>query len=101
MKWDALQGGPNDCLLTTSQLLIQIKMTLRYVRKYCIFTAIETILTHRYLNETYPEANHSTYLSFEIPLRVALRLVIVPRGSEPTSKVTIKGHLGNIGFQPP
>ena len=41
MKWDALQGGPNDCLLTTSQLLIQIKMTFTYVRKYRIFSAIE------------------------------------------------------------
>ena len=44
MKWDALQGGPNDCLLTKSQLLIQIKMTLTYVRKYRIFTAIESYL---------------------------------------------------------
>ena len=44
MKWDALQGGLNDCLLTKSQLLIQIKMTFTYVRKYCMFTAIETYL---------------------------------------------------------
>ena len=44
MKWDAFQGGLNDCLLTTSQLLIQIKMTLTYVRKYRIFTAIENYL---------------------------------------------------------
>ena len=44
MKWDALQGGPNDCLLTTSRLLIQIKMTLTYVWKYRIFTAIENYL---------------------------------------------------------
>ena len=44
MKWDAHQGGPNDCLLTTSQLLIQIKMTFIYVRKYRIFTAIENYL---------------------------------------------------------
>ena len=44
MKWDALQGGPNDCLLTTSQLLIQIKIILTYTRKYRIFTAIENYL---------------------------------------------------------
>ena len=44
MKWDALQGGPKDCLLTTSQLLIQIKMTFTYVRKYRIFTTIESYL---------------------------------------------------------
>ena len=44
MKWDALQGGLNDCLLTKSQLLIKIKMTFTYVRKYCMFTAIETYL---------------------------------------------------------
>ena len=44
MKWDALQGGPNDCLLTTSQLLIQIKMILTYLRKYRIITAIENYL---------------------------------------------------------
>ena len=44
MKWDALQGGPNDCLLTKSQLLIQIKMTFTYVRKYRILTAIESYL---------------------------------------------------------
>ena len=44
MKWYALQGGPNDFLLATSQLLIQIKMTLIYVRKYRIFTAIENYL---------------------------------------------------------
>ena len=44
MKWNALYGGPNDILLTTSQLLIQIKMTLIYVRKYRIFTAIENYL---------------------------------------------------------
>ena len=44
MKWEALQGGPNDCLLTTSQLLIQIKMTLTYVRKYRIFSVIENNL---------------------------------------------------------
>ena len=44
MKWDALQGDPNDCLLTKSQLLIQIKMTFTYVRKYRIFTAIESYL---------------------------------------------------------
>ena len=44
MKWDALQGGLNDCLLTTSQLLIQMLMTLTYVRKYHIFTAIESYL---------------------------------------------------------
>ena len=44
MKWDALQGGPNDCLLTTSRLLIQIKMKLTYVWKYRIFTAIENYL---------------------------------------------------------
>ena len=44
MKWDALQGGPNDCLLTTSQLLIQILMTLTYVWKYRIFSAIEKYL---------------------------------------------------------
>ena len=101
MKWYALQGGPNDFLLATSQLLIQIKMILTYTRKYCIFTAIENYLNSRYLNETYPEANRSTYLSFEIPLRVALRLVIVPRGPEPTSKVIFKRHMGNIRFQPP
>ena len=101
MKWDALQGGLNDRLITASQLLIQIKMTLTYTRKYRIFSAIETISTDKYLNETYPEANHSSYLSFEIPLRVALRLVIVPRRPEPTSKLTFKRHMGNIGFQPP
>ena len=44
MKWNALQGGPNDCLLTTSQLLIQIKVTSIYVRKYRIFTAIKNYL---------------------------------------------------------
>ena len=44
MKWDALQGGPNDCLLTTSRFLIQIKVTLIYVRKYRIFRAIENHL---------------------------------------------------------
>ena len=44
MKLNALQGGPNDCLLTTSQLLIQIKMILTNARKYCIFTAIENYL---------------------------------------------------------
>ena len=44
MKWKALQGGPNDNLLTTSRLLIQIKMTLTCVRKYRIFTAIENYL---------------------------------------------------------
>ena len=44
MKWDAVSGGPNDCLLTTSQLLIQIKMTFTDVRKYRIFTAIENYL---------------------------------------------------------
>ena len=44
MKWDALQGGLNDCLLTTSQLLIQIKMTLTYKRNSRIFTAIENYL---------------------------------------------------------
>ena len=96
MKWYALQGGPNDFLLATSQLLIQIKMILTYTRKYRIFTAMEN-----YLYDTFPEANHSTYLSFEIPLRAALRLVIVPLGPDPTSKVTFKRHMGNIGFQPP
>ena len=45
MKWDAVSGGPNDCLFTTSQLLIQIKMTLTYVRKYRIFSAIENKLS--------------------------------------------------------
>ena len=44
MKWDALHGVPNDCLLTTSQLLIQIKMILIYTRKYRIFTAVEYFL---------------------------------------------------------
>ena len=44
MKWDALQGDPNDCLLTTSQLLIQIKMTLTYKREHRIFTDIENYL---------------------------------------------------------
>ena len=44
MKWDALHGGPKDWLLTTSQLLIQIKMTFTYVRKYRIFIAIESYL---------------------------------------------------------
>ena len=44
MKWDALQGGANDCLLTTSQLLIQMLMTLTYVRKYCIFSVKENYL---------------------------------------------------------
>ena len=44
MKWDALEGGLNDCLRTTSQLLIQIKITLTYKRKYRIFTAIENYL---------------------------------------------------------
>ena len=44
MKYNALQGGPNDCLLTTSQLLIQIKMTLIYLRIYRIFTAKENYL---------------------------------------------------------
>ena len=44
MKWDALQGGPNDCLLTTSQLLIQMLMTFTYLRKYRIFTAIENYI---------------------------------------------------------
>ena len=61
----------------------------------------KTISTDKYLNETYPEANHSTYLSFEIPLRLALRLVIVPRRPEPISEVTFKRHMGYIGFQPP
>ena len=45
MKYNALQGSPNDCLLTTSQLLIQIKMTLIYVRIYRIFNAIENYLS--------------------------------------------------------
>ena len=72
-----------------------------HIRENIVFSPPQkTISTHRYLNETYPEANHSTYLSFEIPLRVALRLVIVPRGPEPTWKVTFKRHMGNIGFQP-
>ena len=44
MKRKELYGGPKDCLLTTSGLLIQIKMTLIYVRKYSIFTAIENYL---------------------------------------------------------
>ena len=44
MKWYALQGGPNDFLLATSQLLIQIKMTLTYTQKYRIFTAMENYL---------------------------------------------------------
>ena len=44
MKRNAVYDGPNDCLLTSSQLLIQIKMTLTYMRKYCIFTAIENYL---------------------------------------------------------
>ena len=44
MKGKALYGGPNDCLLTTNQLLIQIKMTLTYTQKYCLFTAIEKYL---------------------------------------------------------
>ena len=44
MLWYALQGGPNDCLLTTSQLLIQIKVWLTYTWKYRIFTAIENYL---------------------------------------------------------
>ena len=44
MKWDALQGGLNDRLITASQLLIQIKMTLTYMRKYRIFSAIENYL---------------------------------------------------------
>ena len=34
----------HDCLLTTSQLLIQIKMTLTCKRRYRIFTAIENYL---------------------------------------------------------
>ena len=41
MKWNAHSGGPNNCLLTTSQLLIKIKMTLTYTQKYCIFTDVE------------------------------------------------------------
>ena len=53
------------------------------------------------MNEIYPEANHSTYLSFEIPLRVALALVIVPRRPEPMSEFTFKHHMGYIEFQPP
>ena len=44
MKWDPLQGGLNDRLLTTSQLLIQIKMILTYTRNYRIVTAIENYL---------------------------------------------------------
>ena len=44
IKWDAVEGGLNDCLLTTSQLLIQMLMTLTYVRKYRIFTAIENYI---------------------------------------------------------
>ena len=44
MKWIALYGGPNDCLLTSSKLLIQIKMILTYARKYRIFTARENYL---------------------------------------------------------
>ena len=44
MKWYALQGGPNDFLLATGQLLIQIKMILTYTRKYRIFTAMENYL---------------------------------------------------------
>ena len=44
MKWNALFGGLNDCLLTTNQLLIQMKMTLTYVQKYRLFTAIENYL---------------------------------------------------------
>ena len=44
MKWKALQGDPNYCLLTTSKLFIQIKMILTYARKYRIFTAIENYL---------------------------------------------------------
>ena len=44
MKWDALQCGLNDRLITVSQLLIQIKMTFTYTRKYRIFSAIENYL---------------------------------------------------------
>ena len=44
MKWYALQGGPNDFLLATSQLLIKIKMILTYTRKYRILNAIENFL---------------------------------------------------------
>ena len=44
MKWNAVYVGPNDCLLTTSQLLIQMKMTLTYVWRYRIFNAIENFL---------------------------------------------------------
>ena len=44
MKWDALQCGLNDRLITASQLLIQMLMTLTYVRKYRIFTVIENYL---------------------------------------------------------
>ena len=44
MKWNAVYGGPIDCLLTTSQLLILIKMTLNYTLKNRIFTAIEIYL---------------------------------------------------------
>ena len=44
MKWDALQGGLNDRLITTSHILIQIKMTFTDVQKYRIFTAIENYL---------------------------------------------------------
>ena len=63
MKWDALYGGPNNCLLTTSQLLIQIKMTLIYVRKYRIFTAIENYL-NTWISQWNLSRSQPFYLSF-------------------------------------
>ena len=44
MKWNVVYGGPIDCLLTTSQLLILIKMSLNYRLKNRIFTGKENYL---------------------------------------------------------
>ena len=54
----------------------------------------------RYLNWTSPEANHSTYLSFQIPLRVDLTLFIVTRGHEPTPKSLVNAIWAILGFSP-
>ena len=51
MKRDAVHGGSNDYLLTTSQLL-QIKIALTYTRKYRIFTGLEnTYISMKFLLE--------------------------------------------------
>ena len=44
MKWNKVYGGPFDFLLTTSQLLILIKITVNYTLKNRIFTGKEIYL---------------------------------------------------------